>query len=71
MWVIGGAALYAAALPLADELVLTEIDADLEGDVHFPSWNRAAFRETSRTSHQTADGPGYSIVHYQRIREDS
>jgi len=71
VWVIGGAALYAAALPLADELVLTEIDADLEGDVHFPPWNRAAFSETSRASHRNADGLGYSIVHYQRIPEDT
>jgi dihydrofolate reductase len=69
VWVIGGAALYAAALPLADELVLTEIDADLAGDVHFPPWNRAAFRQTSRASHRSADGLGYSIVRYQRIQE--
>ncbi|MHC5879887.1 dihydrofolate reductase, partial [Streptococcus pyogenes] len=32
VWIIGGAQLYAQALPLADELVVTEIDADIEGD---------------------------------------
>ena len=69
VWVIGGAALYAAALPLADELVLTEIDADLEGHVHFPAWDRAAFRETSRASHRGPDALGYSFVRYQRVRE--
>ena len=67
VFVIGGAALYAAALPLADELVLTEIDADLAGDVHFPAWDRSAFRETSRESHRSAQGLGYSFVHYQRV----
>jgi dihydrofolate reductase len=69
VWVIGGAALFAEALPLADELVLTELDADLEGDVHFPAWDRAAFRQTSRASHRSANGVVYSIVRYQKIRE--
>ena len=30
VWIIGGAQIYAQALPLADELVVTEIDADFE-----------------------------------------
>ena len=42
---IGGAELYAAALPLADELLLTEIDAEVEGDTFFPPFDRAAFEE--------------------------
>lgn len=37
LFVIGGAQLYAAALPLADELVLTLIDREYEGDVFFPA----------------------------------
>ena len=36
VFVIGGAQLYAAALPLADELLLTEIELDVEGDTFFP-----------------------------------
>lgn len=36
LYVIGGAQLYAAALPLADELDLTLIGRDYEGDVYFP-----------------------------------
>ena len=50
--VIGGAELYAAALPRADELLLTEIDRDFEGDAHFPAFDREVFaiarRETQR-----------------------
>ena len=37
VWVIGGAQIYAQALPLADELVVTEIDADVEGDAYAPA----------------------------------
>lgn len=35
-WVIGGAAVYAAFLPVADHIVRTTIDLDVEGDTHAP-----------------------------------
>ena len=69
-FVIGGAQVYALALPLVDELVLTEIDADLEGDTFFPAWNRAHFTETSRERHTSAQGPGYSFVTYRKTTGD-
>ena len=68
VFVIGGVQLFAAALPLVDELVLTEIDADLEGDVFFPPWDRLAFTEVSRQPGVAADGSRYHFVTYQRIR---
>ena len=37
VWVMGGAQIYAQALPLADELVVTEIDADIDGDAFAPA----------------------------------
>ena len=37
VWVIGGAQIYAQAMPLADELVVTEIDADFDGDAFAPA----------------------------------
>ncbi|GAB6897432.1 dihydrofolate reductase [Kineosporia succinea] len=37
VWVIGGGAVYAEYLPLAVELVVTEIDLDVEGDTHAPA----------------------------------
>lgn len=46
--VIGGAQLWAVALPRVDELILTEIDQDFEGDTAFPSWDRSAFVEARR-----------------------
>jgi dihydrofolate reductase len=69
VFVIGGAQLYAAALPLADELVLTEIDAVADGaDTFFPAWDRAAFAEASRESHASPDGLAYAFVTWQRRR---
>ncbi len=43
--VIGGAGLYAATLPLATSMVLTEVDAEAEADVMFPSFDRAEWIE--------------------------
>lgn len=68
VFVIGGADLYAAALPLADGLVLTEIQRDYEGDVRFPDWDRSAWRETQRQPHTAADGTRFDFVLYERIR---
>lgn len=68
VFVIGGAQLYAAALPMAHRLVLTEVDADLAGDTYFPAWDRTLFDEVSRSSAQTEAGLPYHFVTYQRRR---
>jgi len=65
-FVIGGAELYAEALGLADELVLTEIDAEVTGDTFFPSWDRAAFEEASREEHVSTTGIPFAFVTYVR-----
>jgi dihydrofolate reductase len=65
--VIGGAEVYAAALPLADELVLTEIQLDVEGDTFFPAFERSAFEEVAREeSRRSEDGTAFSFVTYAR-----
>ncbi len=66
VFVIGGAELYAAALPLADELLLTEIDSELDGDTYFPTWERGAFDETAREEHVSESGIPFAFVRYAR-----
>ena len=65
-FVIGGSELYAAALPLADGLVLTEIHRDYEGDTHFPDFDRKAWRETQRKAQAGADGLRFDFVLYEK-----
>lgn len=65
-FIIGGAALYAAALEMADRLFLTEIDADFEGDTSFPAFDRARWREVHRERHGAAAGFDYEYVTYCR-----
>ncbi|MEF7612295.1 dihydrofolate reductase [Aquincola sp. MAHUQ-54] len=67
VFVIGGGELYAAALPLADELVLTEIDRDFDGSTRFPPW-AGEFTETARETHRAAapNDFGFAFVTYRR-----
>jgi dihydrofolate reductase len=65
-FVIGGAQIYAQAMPLACKLILTEIHADLEADAFFPAWEKTAFVPMAREDHCTEKGLGYSFTEYIR-----
>lgn len=65
-FVIGGAELYRQALPLADRLLLTEIDRDYAGDAFFPDFDRSVWRETARQPHVAESGLPFAFVSYER-----
>ncbi|MBW7902314.1 MAG: dihydrofolate reductase [Rhodocyclaceae bacterium] len=66
-FVIGGAELYRQALPLAQRLYLTEIDAEFAGDAWFPEFAAAEWREAAREARVSADGLAFAFVRYERI----
>lgn len=66
VFVVGGAQLYALALPRADELVLTEVDAAFDADAFFPAWDRQAFGEVARDPRTDPEGRPYAFVTYRR-----
>ena len=65
VWVIGGAQMYAQALPLARTAVVTEIDLELEGDAFAPTFD-ARWRETSREEHVAANGLHFRFITLQQ-----
>lgn len=65
-FVVGGGEIYAMALPLADRLVITEVDQSPEGDAHFPAVDWSHWRETARERHD-----GFSFVTYERAHPGS
>lgn len=67
-FVMGGAELYRLALPRADRLYLTLIDADCAGDAYFPEIDMSAWRERERESGAGTDGLRYDFVVYERAR---
>jgi dihydrofolate reductase len=66
--VVGGAGIYALALPHADRIYLTEIHAEISGDAVFPAYDRADWVERSRRHRKTAPGEtaDYSFVTLDR-----
>jgi dihydrofolate reductase len=65
-FLIGGTQLYAEGMGYADKLIITEIDADVEGDATFPAPDPAQWEAVSREAHQ-AEAFGYARVVYRRI----
>ena len=63
-WVIGGAEVYAQALALADSAVVTEIDADFEGDAFAPKFG-SQWTEIARDLHTSPTGLNFSFVTYR------
>jgi len=67
--VIGGAEIYALALPRADRLYLTRVHAIVDGDTQLPPIDWREWREVGRERH-TADGDNpydYSFLVYERM----
>lgn len=66
-YVIGGAQLYALALPLADRILATEVHADVPGDAFFPELPAGLWRETAREPQPEENGYAYDFVTYARV----
>ena len=65
VWVIGGAQIYAEALPLADRLEVTEIDQPFDGDAYAPTLG-PEWAESARSRHVGSNGLPFSFVTYVR-----
>lgn len=65
-WVIGGAEIYAQALPLAHEVEVTEIDREYSGDAYAPELG-AGWAEMARQSHTDDSGLRYAFVTYHPV----
>lgn len=69
IYIIGGASVYRQALPLADALCLTEVDAEApHADVYFPEIDPKIWQEKSRESHPVDEKHPcpYAFVDYLR-----
>jgi dihydrofolate reductase len=68
IFVIGGAEIYAIALPIATTLYLTELDQAFEGDAYFPAFNKEDWQEVSRRPHPADErhAVAFDFVEYER-----
>ncbi|MDR0276107.1 MAG: dihydrofolate reductase [Burkholderiaceae bacterium] len=65
-WVIGGAQIYAAALPLAQRAVVTEIESHFEGDAYAPQLD-ARWRATARQEQMATCGLRFAFATYEKV----
>jgi len=67
-FLIGGAELYKIGQPLADRLLITEIDLDVDGDAYFPAADLTQWQETKRTMARggSPEPFDFAFVEYER-----
>ena len=68
--IIGGTAIFESAMPLAQRLHLTLIDAEFEGDAWFPEYDPAEWKVTAEEQHRYKDGDKefeYRFVQLDRL----
>ena len=58
--IIGGGAIYAACLPMANKLYVTHIEAAIDGDTQFPDWGDE-FKETYSETYQADEKNAYNM----------
>ena len=66
-FIIGGAQIYAEALPLADVLWISEVQAEVEGDARFPGFAASQFHEVGRQSFAASESNefAFDVVEYR------
>ncbi len=70
LFVIGGHAVFEAALPLAHTLHLTRVHAQVTGDVYFPDWQTHAWEKTASFDHPADAENEYAMTfetHHKRL----
>jgi dihydrofolate reductase len=66
-FIIGGAQIFATALPLAQRLIVTDIAHSFDCDTFFPVLEHGSWTETAREQHHSdANGYDYAFVTYEK-----
>ena len=60
-FIIGGAEIYRVSMPVTQRMYLTEIQAEIQGDVFFPTYDKNDWKETKRTHHDKDDRHAYAF----------
>jgi len=71
-FVIGGGEVFAMALPLAERLQVTWVEAEIDGDTRFPPWNPHEWRLVAEERH-SADAKNqydYTFATYNRVTNE-
>ncbi|MFD2033555.1 dihydrofolate reductase [Belliella marina] len=70
VFIIGGAQIYSEAIAICDEMLITEVDANPEGDVYFPKFNSSEWKKDA-VEHFYKDEKNeynFDFVTYKRVK---
>jgi len=69
VFIIGGADIYRSSMPITQRMYLTEIQAEVHGDVFFPSFNKTEWKEIKRIHHPADEKHAYAFdfVIYEKL----
>jgi dihydrofolate reductase len=62
VFIIGGAQIYALALPRTQKIYLTRVHAEVDGDVHFPDYDQAQWQEIDQRAHERDERHPYAFT---------
>jgi dihydrofolate reductase len=67
VFIVGGAQIYEQALPMASQIIATEIELAVKGDAFFPALDPKVWAAHTSTDAQSSSGLKYKITHYRRV----
>lgn len=66
IFILGGSQIFKEALPIADAIILTVLDREVEGDIYFPEFSDDDFQQTAHERYEEGSEP-YTVYYYTRI----
>jgi dihydrofolate reductase len=68
LFILGGSEVYRQALPLTDRMILSEVKAEVEGEIYFPNFDEAEWKVESSESFPMGEGgePGFEVKYLLR-----
>jgi dihydrofolate reductase len=66
IYIIGGEQIYNLAMPYANNIHLTEVNKEVEGDAFFPEFDKKEWKEIARENSKDFNDTSYSFVEYRR-----
>ncbi len=66
VFILGGSQIFIKAMPLADNIILSVLDREVEGDIYFPDFSDENFQEIAQERHEEGKEP-FTVYYYKRI----
>lgn len=66
VFILGGSQIFEKALPIADQIILSVLDREVEGDIYFPEFSDDDFQQTAHERNEGGTEP-FTVYYYHRI----